>query len=298
MKISSADEINLDAEMTVPIGRIQILRRIWTGAIDVLARSPDHRLELSLLPRPHHSRACFPEQWGAHRFEQIGELFLFPKQLLVHAKSECQNQNSIAIMFNSHAVTAWFGTDWEWSDRRLQGSLDITSAEIRALVFRIGEEVRTPGLAGRTLAELMAAQVAIELSRYFLGIEEEKATGGLSPWRLKLIEERLVSEMPPPSVLDLATMCNISARHLTRAFRVSRGRSIGSYVLEHRIGRAKRLLASGMSIKDVASAMEFATASNFTIAFRRATGETPREFKQRVNHSIHLISGGELHAER
>ena len=142
----------------------------------------------------------------------------------------------------------------------------------------------------------MAAQLAIELSRYYLGIEEEKAAGGLSPWRLKLIEDRLVSDLTPPSVQDLANMCNMSARHLTRAFRVSRGRSIGSYVLEHRMNRAKKMLASGMSIKAVATAMEFTTASNFTIAFRRATGETPREYKQRVHHSVHLISAGELNA--
>lgn len=289
MEISSADEINIDAETVLPIGRVQILRRIWAGPIDVLASPRHHRLELSFLPRSSDSRACFPERWGPHRFEPVGELFLVPDQELIHAKSECRHQNSIVMTFDREAAAQWLGGGWEWTDRRLQASLDITSQEVRALVLRIGEEMQMPGLAGGTLIELMAAQVAIELSRYFLGIDEEKATGGLSPWRLKLIEERLVSDITPPTVLELANMCNISTRHLTRAFRVSRGRSIGSYVLEHRMKHAKTLLASGMSIKSVASAMDFTTASNFTIAFRRATGETPREYRQRLSHSAQLI---------
>jgi AraC family transcriptional regulator len=290
MEISSADEIHIDSEMLLPIGHLQILRRSWASRIDILSRPQNHRLELSLLPHSNQSRACFPERWGPHRFEPIGRLFLTPHQQLIHAKSECQYQNSIALTFDNEAASAWFGGGWEWTDRRLQAGLDIVSQEIRALVFRMGEEVRTPGLAARTLIELMVAQVAIELSRYFLAIDEDKAAGGLSPWRLKLIEERLVSDATPPSVMDLAKMCNISARHLTRAFRVSRGRSIGSYILEHRINHAKHLLASGMSIQAVANAMDFTTASNFTIAFRRATGETPREYRQRVHFSMQLMT--------
>ena len=148
MGVSSADEINIDAEMVVPIGRVQIMRRIWTTPIDVLGVSPSHRLELSLLPRSDNSRACFPELWGPHRFEPIGQVFLLPDQQLFHAKSDCQYQNSIIMSFDSKAAASWFGADWEWTDRRLQASLDITSPEVRALLFRIGEEIRLPGLAG------------------------------------------------------------------------------------------------------------------------------------------------------
>jgi AraC family transcriptional regulator len=290
MEVSSADEIHIDAEQLTPIGRVQILRRIWRSPIDTIGRPRNHRIELCLLPRLNPSRACFPERWGAHRFEPVGDLFLLPDQQAVHARSECRRQNSIVITFHNEAACAWFGADWEWTDRRLQASLDITSQEIRGLIFRIGEEVRSPGMAGKALVEFMTAQVAIELSRYFRGIDTEKAAGGLSPWRLKLIEERLLSDISTPSVLDLAELCNISARHLTRAFRVSRGRSIASYVLEHRMNHAKQMLASGMSINATASAMGFTTGSNFTIAFRRATGETPREYRQRANHNAQLAA--------
>jgi AraC family transcriptional regulator len=278
--------LNIDAELPIALGSIQIKRQSWREPINRMAITPAHHLELSLLPRSEDAKANYPDHWGPHRFEPIGEMFLFPGGELIHAKSECRHQNSVVFEFEAATVAQWVRFEPDWSDRQLQGCLDIVSHDIRNLMFRIGEETRAPGLAGKTMVELMAAQVAIELARYIHGIDEEKAIGGLSPWRLRLIEERLVGEIAPPSVTELAELCNISVRHLTRAFRVSRGRSIGSYVLEHRITHAKKLIESGMNIKSVAQAMDFTASSNFTAAFRRATGETPREYKQRVSRSL------------
>lgn len=289
MERITGKDLNIDAELPIELGSVQIRRQTWHEPIDNMAASPAHHLELSLLPRSDHARACYPNHWGPHRFEPIGELFLFPAHEVVHAKSDCRLQNSIVIDFAPAALSQWIDLGTEWTDRRLQGCLDIVSHDLRGLLFRIGEEGRAPGLASKTMIELMALQAAIELSRYILNIDEEKAIGGLSPWRLRLIEERLVGDITPPSVTELATLCNISVRHLTRAFRVSRGRSIGSYVLEHRMTHAKKLIESGLSIKSVAQAMDFTASSNFTAAFRRATGETPREYKQRVSRSILLL---------
>jgi AraC family transcriptional regulator len=71
-------------------------------------------------------------------------------------------------------------------------------------------------------------------------------------------------------------------RQLTRGFRVSRGCSIGDYLAQARIDMAKRRLASEESIKAVAIAMGFGSPSNFTSAFRRSTGMTPGQFRQRA----------------
>jgi AraC family transcriptional regulator len=200
----------------------------------------------------------------------------------VQARSDCRRQRSIICIFDPVAVAAWFGDELEWTDSRLRGSLNIVNPNIRSLLFRIGEEMRNPGFASETMIELMAGQAALELSRYLLGIGESKAPGGLSPWCLKLIDERLTDAGTPPSLHELATLCNLSVRHLTRAFRASRGRSIGSYIAERRIERARELLESGMSVKSVAYATGFRAPSNFAAAFLRATGQTPRQYRQRA----------------
>jgi AraC family transcriptional regulator len=69
---------------------------------------------------------------------------------------------------------------------------------------------------------------------------------------------------------------------MARGFRISRGCSIGGYVAASRIEQAKRLLASSQCVKSVAYELGFRSPSNFTVAFRRVTGETPRAFQQRA----------------
>jgi AraC family transcriptional regulator len=71
-------------------------------------------------------------------------------------------------------------------------------------------------------------------------------------------------------------------RQLTRAFRASCGHSIGDHVAQCRIDNAKRLLVTDESIKSIAYSLGFASASSFSFAFRCATGQTPRAFRERA----------------
>ena len=209
-------------------------------------------------------------------------MFLLPANHAVHAKSNCRQQHSIVCTFRPEAAQAWFDSDLEWTDSRLQAILDIASPAIRGALFRLGEEVRNPGFASAAMVEMMAGQVVIELARYCIGVDETKARGGLPPWKLRLIDERLAEPANPPSLSELAALCGLSIRHLTRSFRISRCRSIGSFIAECRINQAKRLLASGACVKSIAYSMGFTSPSNFSTAFRRATGETPRQYRQRA----------------
>lgn len=271
----------IEAQRNIEFGSVKIVRKQWDRPIDVSAAGATHHLELSLLPRSDTAAGCFVDDWGPNRFEPIGAVFLIPADKIVRAKSDCRDQNSIVCNFNPDAVERWFERKIEWTDGRLRGALDVTNSRVRNLLFRIGEEVRTPSFASDSMIELMAAETVIELSRYLAGIEE-KMSGGLAGWRLRLIDERLADDYAAPSLTELADLCNISVRQLTRAFRVSRGRSIGKYIAEHRIDHAKDMLASGMSVKAVAYTTGYSAPSNFTAAFVRATGETPKQYQLRA----------------
>ncbi len=120
-----------------------------------------------------------------------------------------------------------------------------------------------------------------------LGLEEKQVAGGLPGWRLRLIDQRLHDEPMPPSLAELAELCRLSVRQLSRAFRASRGQSIGSYIAERRLDHARRMLTAGMSVKAVAYSTGFSAPSNFTAAFVRATGETPRQYRARTCGALH-----------
>ena len=49
-----------------------------------------------------------------------------------------------------------------------------------------------------------------------------------------------------------------------------------------RVDHAKRLLAENQSAKAIAYSLGFSSPSGFATAFRRATGEAPRQYRQRV----------------
>lgn len=275
----------VEAEMPFSIGQVRLVRRHWDRPIDRVGMGEEHHLELAMLPRSANSQGCFPDYWGPHRFERFGEVFLLPAKQSVHVKSNCRDQHSIVCAFRPYAGRAWFDDDMKWTDSRLQAILDIANPGIRSVLFRLGEEIRNPGFASDAMVEMMAGQIVIELARYCIGIEETKTTGGLAPWKLRLIDERLAERTAaPPTLAELATLCGLSIRHLTRSFRISRCRSIGSYIAECRINEARRLLTSDNCVKSIAYAMGFTSPSNFSTAFRRATGETPRQYRQRTAH--------------
>ena len=284
------EETIIEAVMS-PVATAQTVRFNMPEPADYVLRSEDsYWLDLCLTPRPLNARACYRDRWGPNRFERLGDMFLVPPGQAVHIKSDsCGPQESIICLLHVDAIGQWLGTSIDWTDRRLEASLDISSGTIRHLLLRMAEEARNPGLRSEMLVELLAGQLTIELGRYCDAVMDGPVSGGLASWRLRLIDERLEEVREPPTLTELAELCSMSVRQLTRGFRTSRGCPIGEYVMKSRIERAKRLLSADKSLKSIAYAVGFASTSSFSYAFRQATGLTPRQFRQRMDHLSHTI---------
>lgn len=275
--------MTVDAELRVPLAVTQLVRFHIAEPVDDILRDDDNYwLDYSLTPRHVNARACLVEYWAPHRFERLGNVFLLPPREVMRARSDGgPDQLSVLCHMHPEPLRKWFEGELVWTERRLEAGLDIPDENVRRLLLRLAEELRHPGFASATLVELIVAQLAIEVGRYGIGVVDGPATGGLAPWRLRLIDSRLHDGHDVPTLAELATLCNLSVRQLTRAFRASRGRSIGDHIAQSRIDHAKRLLATDESIKAIAYALGFGSPSAFSFAFRRATGLTPREFRQR-----------------
>ncbi|HMK86531.1 MAG TPA: helix-turn-helix transcriptional regulator [Steroidobacteraceae bacterium] len=280
-----AELMTVEAELRVPAATAQLVRfHITEPADNILREEEAYWLDLCLTPRPRNARACYRDRWAPDHFERIGEVFFVPPGEAVHTKSDGgRPQSSILCHLRREAMQAWFGGELDWTDRQLKAGLDIEDANIRALLLRLAQELRHPGFAREVMVELIAAQLAIEVGRYCLSAPESPTLGSLAPWRLKLIDERLRELCEAPTLAELAGLCQLSVRQLTRSFRKSRGCSIGEHVARSRLENAKRLLATEQSVKAIAYSLGFASPSSFSYAFRRAVGETPRQFRQRVS---------------
>ncbi|MCJ2186434.1 helix-turn-helix transcriptional regulator [Novosphingobium beihaiensis] len=240
-----------------------------------------YHVNMCLTPRPLQSRGGYRRRWGPHRMERLGDIFAIPPGEELFIKGGSGRQASLICTIDAALVEELAGQPLDWDDRHLAAALDIGSAQMRALLFRITAEVRHPGHASQRMLELLGGELAIELARYSLEVTERPATGGLAGWRLRLIDERLADDLRAPSLKELAELCGLSVRQLTRGFRVSRACSIGDYIEQRRMEAAKRLLMEGESVKTIAFTMGFASPSSFTFAFRRAVGASPSTFRQR-----------------
>ena len=79
----------------------------------------------------------------------------------------------------------------------------------------------------------------------------------------------------------LAEVANLSVFHFARLFKQATGVTPYQHVLSWKIRHARQLLrADSMSVADISDALGFATPATFSAAFRRATGQSPLDFRR------------------
>jgi LacI family transcriptional regulator, galactose operon repressor len=89
----------------------------------------------------------------------------------------------------------------------------------------------------------------------------------------------------PISVQDLVGVAAMSRRGLHKAFRENVGRTPGQELQRVRIERAKLLLAeSKHKMEALAGLCGYQSANSFCVAFKQATGLSPKQFRDRVVH--------------
>ena len=84
----------------------------------------------------------------------------------------------------------------------------------------------------------------------------------------------------PISVKDLVSVAAMSRSGLHKAFLENLGRTPGQELQRMRIERAKRLLSeTDQKVEIVAGMCGFQSANSFFVAFKQATGVSPKQFR-------------------
>ncbi|TAL00972.1 MAG: helix-turn-helix domain-containing protein [Verrucomicrobia bacterium] len=88
----------------------------------------------------------------------------------------------------------------------------------------------------------------------------------------------------PISVKDLIGVAAMSRRGLHKAFMEHIGRTPGQEIHRVRIERAKKLLAESDHKMEVLAGMcGYQSANSFCVAFKQSTGQSPKQFRDRMN---------------
>ena len=89
-----------------------------------------------------------------------------------------------------------------------------------------------------------------------------------------------------PPLAQLADACGLSGRQLQRSFHQVFGFGPRTYWMKGRIRLACMALRNGIgTIATIANELGFCDQSNFTLHFRRHTGQTPAAYRQAAGHS-------------
>ncbi|WP_027092899.1 helix-turn-helix domain-containing protein [Cohnella thermotolerans] len=84
------------------------------------------------------------------------------------------------------------------------------------------------------------------------------------------------------SLSYLSSQFHISVSHLSKMFKDYTGGNFIDYLMEIRIGKAKEMLARGNGkIRDIAESVGYNNVNSFTRIFKKITGLTPSEYRER-----------------
>lgn len=272
--------VEIERQRTLPFATAQIARfEISEPDERLLLNEHVYRLDMCLTPRPAAARARYRDHWASDQFQSFGGVYLLPPGQALEVRCVPSVTSSLVCELRADEVSKWLGDEVEWVDRHRRASLSCGAPRFQPLMRRILEELRRPGLAHDSMIEMVTAQLALEIGRFCVGSRDAPADNGLAPWRLRRIDERLAEDGPSPALSELADLCNLSVRQLLRAFRASRGCTIGDYIGQRRTEAAKLKLQGPDSVKAISRALGFNSPASFTYAFRRSTGLTPREYR-------------------
>jgi AraC-like DNA-binding protein len=177
---------------------------------------------------------------------------------------------------------------------------NIRNARIAALVEAMQDEIRLGCPADRLYAESLSLALSSYIASRFSVTthgSQRQSGGQMSSPNLRRVLDYIHSSLEHDlSLLELASLVRLSPRHFAQLFKNTLGVTPHAYVLQARVDRAKRLLASPLSsISEVALSLGFGSQSYFTQVFRQVTGTTPkhyqREHQKKRSEPLHLSTG-------
>lgn len=137
-------------------------------------------------------------------------------------------------------------------------------------------------LFGESMALALVARLVCRFSARAVRIDA-LSERGLPLWRVRqvteYIEENLGSDL---RMADLAEVVRLSEFHFCRMFKLSTGVTPYRYIVARRIQRGRELLTkTAMPLHEVSAKLGFGDQSHFTTVFRKSTGMTPKQFRDR-----------------
>lgn len=169
------------------------------------------------------------------------------------------------------------------NQQHLAGQFGVRDRVLEGFGHLFQAEVDTGAEGSQLYIDSLATALLLHLYRNYT--HEAKALqspkGGLSRLTIKTILEYIDQNIDQNlSLIDLASVAQMSASHFSRLFKQSIGQSPHQYLNQCRIEKAKKLLTQpSASISDISQQLGFSDQSQFTNLFKKSVGITPKHYR-------------------
>jgi len=154
-------------------------------------------------------------------------------------------------------------------------SVDSRDGRATWLASHLHEEFRARDTAAPVAIEGLTLALLAEVSRMPL-----QRTGDDPAWLARVLDRIHAEYRRSLSLADLAASAGVHPVHLARVFRQRRGSTVAAYVRRLRFEWSLRELRSTeRPLAEVAQAAGYTDQSHFSRAFRKATGLTPKAYR-------------------
>lgn len=223
----------------------------------------------------------------AHRVSGAGGLYVF--NLESDPVVDFHSSFELVRLYMSHATL-----DELTRDAGLNPTGSLTKPEMgmfdpimHALARAMLPALERPAEANQLYIDYMSLAFHAHLVAHYAGPNRDrrKTRAGLSTWQARLSSELIAARLDGKvSVSELATVCNLSQSHFSRAFVQTFGMPPHRWLLERRVDRAKALIeAGGLPLSEVATASGFASQSHLNRVFLTVAGTTPSKWRRMVS---------------
>ena len=246
----------------------------------------EERPILSLMLQPYAQRRIGRyEDLGSH-YHGLVNLIFTPAHVGCRFQGGGGRPLVLSCLFDEALFRNVTSLDGGWSTRQLLATFDLggrAGGPLDLLLRRLAHELEMPGFASETMIEGLGLTALAELSRHLGGrnCPTPPERGRLSPAQLRQIESHVEETTGrAPTISELARQCGMGPRRFTTLFRTTTGQTVRHWIEEHRMGKARQLLAeTALPMKVIAFDLGFASQAVFSMAFRRRAGVTPSEYR-------------------
>lgn len=278
---------DIERQLWLDSGHVEIGRFRWFSPVEDVLRNDDEvfAFSLALSPRVPSTKVVWMDGCDECGDEDMGRVTMLNPGSTFRLIAPTGKLRSLYCGIKRRELQELLGGPVDWANSNWKALLRQRLPVMELLLNRLYEELNEARFRCDLAVDTYVRALTLEVARCLKSADADDGvmhSGGLAPWRMRLLHKRIYADAPAPHLSELADLCGMTVRQLSRAFKEETNQTLGKFVDQVTVERASAMLTrSDRPVNAISAALGYATSASFAVAFRRATGMLPSQFRRR-----------------